>query len=211
MRVGYVRRQGLLRGVGGSILLRLLAVSVAMTALMVASAGDSGDSCVGLLQPVDGRMASAFAPIGRYAGHWGVDWVVPEGTAVRAAGVGTVSFAGSVAGNLTATVDHGGGLRTSYSYLATVAVKPGQLVTESTTLGHERDRAWCSGASFLRAAGRNVCRPAGRHRVPSIDPVEGPATGSNSRGQLKRLFCRSAQGHSWRNIRPTSRGSPDCR
>ena len=135
VRVGYVRRQGLLRGVGDSVLLRLLAVSVAMTALMVASAGDSGDSCVGLLQPVDGRMASAFAPIGRYAGHWGVDWVVPEGTAVRAAGVGTVSFAGSVAGNLTATVDHGGGLRTSYSYLATVAVKPGQPVAESTTLG----------------------------------------------------------------------------
>jgi murein DD-endopeptidase MepM/ murein hydrolase activator NlpD len=114
---------------------RLFAVSVLTIALLVASAGDPGDSCIGLLQPVDGPLASAFAPIGRYGGHWGVDWVVPEGTAVRAAGAGTVSFAGSVAGNLTATVDHGGGLRTSYSYLETVAVKPGQPVAESTTLG----------------------------------------------------------------------------
>ena len=114
---------------------RLFAVSVIGISLMVAPVGDSGDSCVGLLQPVDGPMASAFAPIGRYAGHWGVDWVVPEGTVVRAAGAGTVSFAGSVAGNLTTTVHHGGGLRTSYSYLATVTVEPGQAVAESTSLG----------------------------------------------------------------------------
>jgi murein DD-endopeptidase MepM/ murein hydrolase activator NlpD len=133
---GRLRSQAeIAAGFGDWALLRILAVSVAATALIVASAGNPDDSCAGLLQPVDGPVAATFAPRGRYAGHWGVDWLVPEGTGVRPAGAGIVSFVGSVAGNLTTTVDHGGGLRTSYSYLGSVAVTRGQLVTESTRLG----------------------------------------------------------------------------
>lgn len=136
MRFGWATVAG--RDGGGEseiALIRLFAASVITTALLAAPVGNAVESCVGLRQPVDGPINRSFAPIGRYSGHWGVDWFVPEATRVRAAGAGTVSFAGSVAGNLTATVDHGGGLRTSYSYLATVAVEPGQPVTESTTVG----------------------------------------------------------------------------
>jgi murein DD-endopeptidase MepM/ murein hydrolase activator NlpD len=38
-----------------------------------------------------------------------------------------VTFAGSVAGNRSVTVDHGGGLRTTYSYLGWIAVSAGFL------------------------------------------------------------------------------------
>ena len=59
-----------------------------------------------------------------------------EATAVRAAGLGSVSFAGSVAGMLTVTVDHGDGLRSTVSYLDEVAVR----------LGYGLPRARCSAA-----------------------------------------------------------------
>lgn len=114
---------------------RFLAVSVLAAALFVTPAGDEAELCVGLSRPVQGPVERGFAPIGRYSGHWGVDWGVPVGTAVRAAGPGTVSFAGTVADNLTVTIDHGGGLRTSYSYMAEVVVNRGDSVSDGTTLG----------------------------------------------------------------------------
>ena len=113
--------------------MRLLAASLVAVALFVAPS-DAIEHCVGLARPVDGSVERGFAPTGRYSGHWGVDFAVPAGTAVRAAGPGTVSFAGVVAGNLTLTVDHGGGLRTSYSYLSSLMVRRGDRVAESTTL-----------------------------------------------------------------------------
>jgi len=116
-------------------LARFLAVSVLAAALVMAPTGDTTELCVGLTRPVEGPVERMYAPTGRYSGHWGVDWGVPAGTAVRASGPGTVSFVGVVAGNLTVTVDHGGGLRTSYSYLAEVVVKRGDPVFDSTTLG----------------------------------------------------------------------------
>jgi len=91
--------------------------------------------CVGLQPPVAGPVIERFAPVGRYAGHWGLDFAVVSGTAVRAADAGTVTFAGTVAGNRTLTLDHGGGLRTSYSYLSTATVERGDYVDESIILG----------------------------------------------------------------------------
>lgn len=116
-------------------LARFLVLSVLATALVMAPTGDTTELCVGLTRPVQGPVERVFAPAGRYSGHWGVDWAVAAGTPVRASGRGTVSFAGVVAGNLTVTVDHGGGLRTSYSYLAEVVVRRGDSVSDSTTLG----------------------------------------------------------------------------
>ena len=60
----------------------------------------------------------------------------PPGTPVRAAGAGTVTFAGDVAGALHVVVTHRNGLRTSYSFLADVSVAVGDAVTTSTVLGH---------------------------------------------------------------------------
>ena len=55
---------------------------------------------------------------------------------VRAAGAGTVAFAGDVAGTLHVVVAHANGLRTSYSFLADVSVRAGQVVERGTVLGH---------------------------------------------------------------------------
>jgi murein DD-endopeptidase MepM/ murein hydrolase activator NlpD len=68
-----------------------------------------------------------FAPKGSYGGHWGIDLEAEPGAFVRAAASGTVTFAGSVAGIRSVTVHHGGGLRTSYSYLSAVMASRGPV------------------------------------------------------------------------------------
>jgi hypothetical protein len=89
------------------------------------------------LRPVPGAVARPFvAPLSRYgAGHRGADLVAPSGTPVRAANAGEVSFAGRVAGSLHVVIAHAGGLRTSYSFLATVAVRRGQRITRGDVIG----------------------------------------------------------------------------
>jgi hypothetical protein len=89
-------------------------------------------------RPVGGRVVRGFAePADQYAaGHRGVDFAAAPGTAVRAAGAGTVSFAGDVAGTLHVVVAHANGFRTSYSFLADVAVRVGDAVTRGQVLGH---------------------------------------------------------------------------
>ena len=82
-------------------------------------------TCAALSTPVTGPIIDDFAPVGSYAGHWGIDYGVPIGTRVGAADAGLVTFAGSVAGMLAVSVDHGGGLKTSYSYLSEIAVSSG--------------------------------------------------------------------------------------
>ncbi len=85
--------------------------------------------------PVDGRVARGFAPLGEYGGHWGVDLVAVPGSSVSAAAEGVVTFSGRVAGRLSVTVHHGGGVRTSYSYLATAGVKRGDRVERGEVIG----------------------------------------------------------------------------
>ncbi|MFQ5948287.1 MAG: M23 family peptidase, partial [Acidimicrobiia bacterium] len=67
-------------------------------------------TCTGLAAPVGGPVIRAFAPVGAYGGHWGIDFGVEVGTTVRTAAPGEVTFAGTVAGNRTVTVHHGGGV-----------------------------------------------------------------------------------------------------
>lgn len=89
------------------------------------------------IRPVDGRVAQPFvAPRSRYgAGHRGVDFAASPGTPVRAANAGEVTFAGSVAGALHVVIAHGGGLRTSSSFLTTISVRRGQHVARGQVVG----------------------------------------------------------------------------
>ena len=103
--------------------------AVACLVLAMATLAPASEICAGLAGPVDGPVVAGFAPIGRWAGHWGADFGVVPGTEVRAAGYGAVSFNGIVAGNRTITVDHGGGLKTSYSYLEAVTWSGGSVST----------------------------------------------------------------------------------
>ena len=88
-------------------------------------------------RPVDGPVVRGFdAPTSRYGpGHRGADLAVPDGTPVRAAGDGVVTFAGVVAGTLHVVVAHAGDLRTSYSFLAVAAVRRGEVVHRGDVIG----------------------------------------------------------------------------
>jgi murein DD-endopeptidase MepM/ murein hydrolase activator NlpD len=80
-------------------------------------------------------MVRPFDPVGSYGGHWGVDLAVPTGTPVRPIASGVVTFSGEVAGRASVTVHHGGGLRSSYSYLTDRLVGVGQRVAPPTVIG----------------------------------------------------------------------------
>jgi murein DD-endopeptidase MepM/ murein hydrolase activator NlpD len=87
--------------------------------------------------PADGPVELPFAePAGEYGpGHRGVDLRVPPGSPVRAVASGRVAFAGPVAGARHVVVDHGDGLRSSYSYLQAVSVEAGAPVRGGEVLG----------------------------------------------------------------------------
>jgi len=68
-------------------------------------------------------------PAGPYGpGNRGVDYLTERGDPITASGSGVVIFAGLVAGSLHLTIDHGGGLLTSYSYLDRILVGRGNQV-----------------------------------------------------------------------------------
>ncbi len=89
------------------------------------------------LPPVDAPVVDPFRPpAGPYGpGNRGLEYAPPPGTPVRASAAGTVVFAGAVAGTLHVTVRHGDGVRTSYSFLATVDVVVGQQVDQGDRVG----------------------------------------------------------------------------
>jgi murein DD-endopeptidase MepM/ murein hydrolase activator NlpD len=87
--------------------------------------------------PLYGELLRVFdAPKDPFApGHRGVDIAAPTGSPVHASAAGVVSFAGSVAGNLTVTVDHGAGLLTTYSFLGETRVARGAPVDPGVVVG----------------------------------------------------------------------------
>jgi murein DD-endopeptidase MepM/ murein hydrolase activator NlpD len=68
------------------------------------------------------------------AGHRGVDLAGTAGQPVLAAGAGMVAFAGLVAGRPVVSVDHPGGLRTTYEPVQP-GVAAGQVVARGSPLG----------------------------------------------------------------------------
>jgi murein DD-endopeptidase MepM/ murein hydrolase activator NlpD len=71
----------------------------------------------------------------RYAaGHRGADLAGTPGAAVLSAGAGVVVFAGMVAGRPVVSVDHAGGLRTTYEPVSP-SVGAGQVVARGSPLG----------------------------------------------------------------------------
>lgn len=67
-------------------------------------------------------------------GHRGVDLAGTAGQAVLAAGDGTVAFAGTVAGKAVVSIDHPGGLRTTYEPVQS-SVSLGRRVTRGAVIG----------------------------------------------------------------------------
>ena len=92
-------------------------------------------SPIRLARPIDARPTDGFGPRGdRF--HTGVDYPAPTGTAVVAAGDGTVIAAGSAAGyGRLVVVQHSAGVTTFYAHLSKILVKPGRPIAGGTILG----------------------------------------------------------------------------
>jgi len=82
--------------------------------------------------PVVGPVIQAFdppdTPYG--SGHRGIDIAVAVGTTVVAPADGTVTFAGPVGGHLFVTIDQGGGLSSTYSWLSAKLIRKGDRVLQ---------------------------------------------------------------------------------
>lgn len=175
-----------------------------MTALLLALALSS--PCL-LARPVEGAVVAGFAPSGAYGGHWGADLAAEAGTPVHAAAPGTVTFAGDVAGMLTVTVHHGGGVRTSYSYLSAIGVASGARVDRGEVVG-------ISGIDHGREAVHFSLRVGDRYLDPLV-PCRAllPATGLRLVGvaPMPALYpVLRASRHSRRDVRPASLRSSHC-
>lgn len=87
--------------------------------------------------PVDAPLTDTFRPpANRYgAGNRGVDYATDQGQAVVAAAAGEVVFAGRVGADLHVVVLHADGVRTGYSFLATVTVRRGDRVEAGDVVG----------------------------------------------------------------------------
>ena len=112
-----------------------LPMSVGQFPAALPTTGGANLSCVGLDPPSDGVTTHRFEPGPGYEGHWGIDYSGDSDGYAGAAARGRVAFAGEVAGNLVVSVDHGGQLVTSYSYLGGPTVTRGQRVERGTRLG----------------------------------------------------------------------------
>lgn len=89
----------------------------------------------------DSRQTSGFGvrvdPFTRNAAfHTGLDFAGPRMTPVKATAPGKVTFTGRRSGyGNTVEVDHGGGFKTRYAHLASIAVRQGQQVAAGARLG----------------------------------------------------------------------------
>lgn len=158
----------------------------------------SAGTCHGLALPSDVLIVAPFAPIGRYAGHWGVDIAMSAGSDVAVVGPGIVSFAGPVAGRRSVTVDHGGGIRTSYSYLAGVAVAAGQVVGVGATVGTVGVHSGRGAFHLSLRIGSTYVDPLVLQRCSAV-PEPGLWLEAISRG-----YPVTRDRNPWGNIRPTA-------
>jgi murein DD-endopeptidase MepM/ murein hydrolase activator NlpD len=127
------------------------------------------------------------APAGPYApGHRGVDLRGEPGLAVQAAGGGVVAFAGRVAGRPVVSIDHAGGLRTTYEPVEP-SVAAGQVVSRGSPIGTlAAGHANCVAAACLHwglRRGEAYLDPLGLLETVTGDR-RGPQPGSPHLGHL---------------------------
>ncbi|WP_153505174.1 M23 family metallopeptidase [Cumulibacter manganitolerans] len=123
-----------------------LAFRTTLLALLVAAAqllaANPSAAAAGYRWPLDGAppVMRGFDPPPKpwLPGHRGVDLAAAPGAAVFAAADGTVAFDGSVAGKPVVSIDHPGGVRTTYEPVV-ATVRAGQGVTQGQQIGVLQD------------------------------------------------------------------------
>jgi murein DD-endopeptidase MepM/ murein hydrolase activator NlpD len=91
------------------------------------------------MRPVDGRVTTVFGQGGSMwssGAHTGVDFAMPMGSPVSAAGAGKVESAGwaGAYGNAV-VIDHGNGKKTRYAHLSRMSLSPGMEVSKGDLVG----------------------------------------------------------------------------
>lgn len=137
------------------------------------STGTLSIDCVPAIQPVNNKQLTLLAagkkplinPFHRtMREHHGVDYLVPEGTAVFATADGTVRTLSekNTTHGKAVTIDHGNGYETSYSHLLDTRVRKGQKVKRGDIIALSGN----SGLSFAPHLHYEV-----RYRDTRVDPV----------------------------------------
>jgi hypothetical protein len=168
------------------------AVAVAALVLLTGTPRAAADTHpVTYRPPVDAPVTDGFRPpASDYgAGNLGLDYSTVPGSPVRAAAPGEVTFAGQVGGTLHVVVLHADGIRTSYSFLATIDVVRGQSVAAGERVG-----ATAGEFHFGARAGDAYVDPAillgsssvRVHLVP--DDARRPASEAAERSNVQRLL-----------------------
>lgn len=114
--------------------------------------GDSGpvsvpEGAVAFLRPVAGPMGDGFGVDRGDHMHQGIDFPVPYGTRVGAAGVGTTIFAGwnnGGFGNLV-VIQHRLGYTTWYAHLSSITSYVGEQVSGGTRIGYVGSTGYSTG------------------------------------------------------------------
>jgi murein DD-endopeptidase MepM/ murein hydrolase activator NlpD len=109
-----------------------LLVGASLAGAPAAPAGSSASWGWPVIGPVVRGFDPPETPFG--AGHRGIDVAAPVGTTVLAPESGVVAFAGRVGGELFVTLDHGGGLTSTYSWLSATLVRVGDAVGVGTPI-----------------------------------------------------------------------------
>lgn len=155
-------------------------------------------------------------------GNRGIEYGTAAGDPITAIGRGRVAFAGPVAGRLVISIDHPGGLRSTYTGLAEILVERGQVVGGGEVIGR-------SGGPFHHGVKRGDQyldpaslwgRPVGGGRVVLVPDRSGdrrgrgrPARGRTGRtarhlGQVGRSSLHSSTGPSPDGPIPTRMPGP---
>jgi murein DD-endopeptidase MepM/ murein hydrolase activator NlpD len=120
------------------VLLVTLSIGAVLLGVGSPAVGAASTAPTGFVLPVAPPpvLLTPFAPpTSRFgSGHRGVDLAAPEGSAVFAAGSGVVVFAGPLAGRGVLSIEHEGGLRTTYEPV-TASVPAGARVTAGAVIG----------------------------------------------------------------------------
>ncbi len=120
-------------------------VSSTITSQGPGASSSSPPSSSGVVWPVSGPITSPFGM--RWGSlHPGIDIGVGMGTPIHAAASGrviTASYSGGY-GNLV-VVDHGNGLATAYAHQSSMAVTPGQQVSQGQVIGYVGSTGFSTG------------------------------------------------------------------
>jgi hypothetical protein len=124
----------------GALVVAFVALVAGAPLVTASSTGADPQVSVTYEPPVHGTVTDPFnMPASPYAaGDRGLDYATADGSPVRASAAGVVVFAGQVGGTLHVVVLHADGIRTSYSFLASIAVARGMHVAAGDVLGTTR-------------------------------------------------------------------------